>query len=304
MKRSTKAAFESKYGFLSPGFRVDSEGNVTARSLSVSTGGGEDPVNAIYDFTVTDDEANFSIENLAGVNPSISLNRGTTYTFRLNLTGFRFFIKRSNGTTNQVGGLVHSDGDTGVDAQGKSSGILSFTVPLDADDTLFYSNLDGSAIGTITVLDPTGLFSNISVTGGIQSTSTTSGSLVIDGGVGISDDLYIGGELNLGGVGIPKLSSETNLELNAKNKIIIQVDSVKLGEINSTGLAIPINNSNISESTINNTIIGNTTPSSATFTSATFTNATVTNTATNRNDVTNKSYVDLTSAALAIALGS
>lgn len=305
MKRSTKTPFESQHGFLSPGFRVDSQGNITARSLSVTTGDTDiDPVSGIFDFTITDDEANFLIENLTGNNPNITLNRGTSYTFRLSLVGFQFFIKRSDGITNQIGGLVHSDGDSGVDAQGKTSGVLSFTVPLDADDTLFYTNLDGTATGTITVLDPTGLFSSVSITSGNQSTSVSSGALVINGGVGISDDLYIGGELNLGGVGIPRLNSLTNLDLNAANKIILQIDDVKIGEINSNGINIPINNSNINSSIINNTVIGNNTPSSAAFTTATFVSATIETDPISDNDVTNKSYVDLTSAAFAIALGS
>lgn len=302
MQRSTKVPFESAYGFLSPGFRVDSEGNIVARSISTSQ--DTDTVSGVFDFIITDDEANFFIENYTGPNPNLSLNRGTTYTFRLNLTGFAFFIKRADGVTNQIAGLVHSSNDTGVDAQGKVDGVLSFTVPLNADDTLFYSNLDGSAIGTITVLDPEGLFSTVEITGQVQSTSIDTGSLIVDGGIGIKNDLWVGGDINIAGVGISKLDSATNLTMNSSNKIILQIKDIKLGEINNQGLSIPINNSNISNSNINSTVIGAITPAAGTFTTGAFTSATVVNNPSTPNEVTNKSYVDLTSAAFAIALGS
>jgi len=299
MKRSTKTPFESAYGFLSPGFRVDSEGNIVARSISTVQDTDTGTVSGVFDFIVSDDEANFFIENLSGENPSITINRGSTYTFRLNLTGFTFFIKRANGVTNQTGGLAHSSGDTGVDAQGKSDGFLSFTVPLNTDDTLFYSNLDGSAIGTITVLDPVGLFSRVDITGKTQSTGIDSGTLVVDGGAGIANDLWIGGELNVAGTGISKLESTTNLNINAGNKIVLQINDIKIGEINNSGLSIPINNSNITNSNINSTVIGAITPAEATFSSAIVIDDPI-----EPNEVTKKSYVDLTSAAFAIALGS
>jgi hypothetical protein len=53
MKRSTKTPFESAYGFLSPGFRVDSEGNITASSISLSQ--SDETVSGVFDFTVTDE---------------------------------------------------------------------------------------------------------------------------------------------------------------------------------------------------------------------------------------------------------
>jgi hypothetical protein len=296
MKRATRSPFESGFGFKSPGFAVDSEGNLTARSFNITQ---TDVVSGVFDFVVTDDQANFYIENQTGPNPAITLARGRTYTFRLDLTAFSFFIKRADGVTDQVAGLTHSSNEIGVDAQGKSEGVLSFTVPVDADDTLFYTNQQGTATGTITVIDPVGLFSTLEVTNTDNALSSLSGALTVAGGVGIAKDLYIGGELNIAGVGIPRLSSETNLELNANNKIILEIDNSKIGEINSQGLTVSINNSSITGSTIDSTVIGGTTPAQATFTSATVENEPVLS-----NDVTKKSYVDTTSVAFAIALGS
>lgn len=296
MKRATRSPFESGFGFRSPGFAVDSEGNLTAKSFNIAQ---SDAVSGVFDFVVTDDQASFFIENRTGTNPAITLARGRTYTFRLDLTAFTFFIKRADGTTNQAAGLTHSSNDTGVDAQGKSDGVLSFTVPVDADDTLFYTNESGTATGTITVIDPVGLFSSLEITDSMNSTSTLDGALTVAGGVGIAKDLYIGGELNIAGVGIPRLSADTNLELNANNKIVLEIENVAIGEINSQGLSISINNSTITDSTIDDTVIGGITPAQATFTSATVINEPVAS-----NDVTKKSYVDTTSVAFAIALGS
>lgn len=301
MKRATKSAFDSEYGFTSPGFAVDREGNLTATSFNIVQ---SDAVSGVFDFIITDDQANFFIENQSGDNPAITLARGRTYTFRLDLTAFAFFIKRADGITNQNTGLNHSSGDAGADAQGKSDGVLSFTVPLTAEDTLFYTNEQGSVSGTISVVDPIGLFSTVEITENTASTSASTGSLVVAGGVGISQDLYIGGSLNVAGVGIPRLESLTNLELNAGNKIVLQIENTKIGEITAQGLELPINNSSINNSSItsssiNSTSIGNVTPSSAVFTTAR-----VSSPPLEQNDVTTKSYVDTNITALAIALGS
>lgn len=300
MIRSNKSPFESGYGFKSPGFTVDTEGNLIAKSFNIQTAASA----GVFDFVITDDNASFSIQNYTGSNPTITIARGKTYTFKLELTAFAFFIKKQDGITNQNSILTHSSGDTGEDAQGKEDGILSFTVPLDAEDTLFYTNADSSAIGTINVIDPEGLFSTIDITGNVTSTSPTTGSLTVAGGVGITGDLFLEGDLNLGGTGIPRLSSFTNLELNADNKIVLQISSTKIGEINSLGLTVSLNNSSINNaiitnSSINSTIIGDTTPATASFTSAT-----VSSDITQSNQVTTKNYVDVTVTALAIALGS
>lgn len=296
MKRATKSAFDSQYGFSSPGFTVDSEGNLSARSFNIVQA---DVVTGVFDFVVTDDQANFFIENQTGSNPTITLARGRTYTFRLDLTSFSFFIKRSDGITNQNSILVHSSGDSGADAQGKSDGVLSFSVPLTAEDTLFYTNEQGSVSGTINIVDPEGLFSDIEITGNTSSTDISTGSLIVSGGVGISQDLYVGGSINVAGIGIPRLESSTNLELEAGNKIVLQIEGTKIGEITNQGIQIPINNSSIIASSINNSTIGNVTPSSAVFTSAK-----VNNMPLEQDDVTTKNYVDTNVTALAIALGS
>ena len=305
MKRASKSQFESGYGFRSPGFAVDAEGNLTAASFNIV----QDVVAGVYDFVVSEtDSTNFTIQNYVGNNPSLTLSRGRQYTFQLSLTNFEFYIKQSDGVTNQNTGVSHSSGDTGLDAQGKSSGIISFLVPANAEDTLYYQNESGTARGTITVVDPEGLFSEIEVTATTNSTSATTGALTVAGGLGVAKDLYVEGSLNVAGTGISKIESFTNLELNSANKIILKIDNNTLGTLNSQGLETTLNNSNITTSTIttstialstiNETTIGLTTPASAKFTAAEITTAPI-----NNNDATNKTYVDTTVTALSIALG-
>jgi hypothetical protein len=68
-------------------------------------------------------------------NPTVTLVRGNTYTFSLVLDGvYPFYIKTEPtlGTTNQY--------SNGVINNGATTGIITFTVPQDAPDTLYYVN--------------------------------------------------------------------------------------------------------------------------------------------------------------------
>ena len=74
-------------------------------------------------------------------NPTLKLQRLKTYTITLNNgTDHPFRIQSDNvlnGTLYSTG-LSHSDGTTGVNAQEKIDGVLTFKVPEDAPDTLYY----------------------------------------------------------------------------------------------------------------------------------------------------------------------
>lgn len=287
---------ESEYGFVSPSFTVDFDGNITARSITLEVV-EEDPelVEVAADIDVSEVSGNFRINDGLINNPGITLYRNSSKTIDLTLDTLTFNIFSSIDGTPVFynNGIRHSDGTTGVDSQGNNDGRLYFALPASAPDILYYGNADASVYGIITVLDPSGLFGDVNITGTTASTSTTSGALVVAGGVGIAEDLYIGGELNVAGVGIPKLTSFTNLELEAANKIMLRIDDMPLGELNSSGLAVTINNS-----TIDNTVIGGSTPAAGSFTSAT-----VEGSPTVDNSVTNKQYVDSQALSLAIAFG-
>ena len=287
--------FESQYGFKGPGFSVDSEGNIVAASIITLDSQEQDDV-VFVDFTITDSDNDFFFaEEGETANPTITLARQRSYNFSLDVPDLKFQILAGNevDSLQYNTGLSHSDGSQGADAQNKSTGTLRWAVPLNAPSRLYYADQLRNNIGIINIVDPTGLFSTVDINSELNSTSSTTGAVTIAGGVGIEKDLHVGGSLNVSGVGIPRVSSLTNLELNAANKIILQVEDIKLGEISSSGLSITINNS-----TINNTTIGETAPTTAAFTSAT-----VLNLPTVDNSVTNRQYVDSTALSLAIAFG-
>ena len=65
-------------------------------------------------------------------NPTLTLQRGGTYTFNVSATGHPFWIKtaQTTGTTDTY--------STGVTNNGTASGTITFTVPNDAPSTLYY----------------------------------------------------------------------------------------------------------------------------------------------------------------------
>ena len=89
----------------------------------------------------------YNIDNAP--NATIVLTRGNTYTFNLFLQGdFPFWIK----TAATIGtGDAYS---SGVTRNGSTTGVVTFTVPQDAPDTLYYSCQSQSLMrGTISVID-------------------------------------------------------------------------------------------------------------------------------------------------------
>jgi hypothetical protein len=289
--------FRSKYGFESPGFAVDSAGNVIVRTLSQTA--GDTGVETPADYTIIEPlgGGGFIFSGIIGTTPDLSLYRDRTYIFELDLATQGFYLFEEDGTP-YFNGLVHSDGSSSVDALGKSTGRLRWTIPLNCPSIIKYGNSTRSIQGTITVGDPIGTFSSVAITEDTQAIDINSGVLVVAGGAGIAKDLFVGGtltteSLQLNGSGIAEISSGTNLALNAENRIILKVSDVLIGSIDSNGLSISLNNSSI-----NNSVIGDVTPSTATFISAS-----ITETPVSANNVTNKSYVDNTVTTLAVAFG-
>src|SRR6185436_8716929 len=80
--------------------------------------------------------------------PTLSLTRGSTYTFQVNSPGHPFFIK-----TAQVTG-TGSAYNTGVTNNGVASGTITFQVAADAPGTLFYQcSIHSPMTGTILIAD-------------------------------------------------------------------------------------------------------------------------------------------------------
>jgi hypothetical protein len=84
-------------------------------------------------------------------NPTLTLVRGNTYVFDLVLRGdFPFFIKTIPSLTRNN---VYNDGVTN---NGASEGLITFTVPQDAPDTLYYANpVQPNMQGTLNIVDAT-----------------------------------------------------------------------------------------------------------------------------------------------------
>jgi hypothetical protein len=88
-------------------------------------------------YTVTNQGSNAYVFDGNGLtdslNPNITLERGKTYTFDIRAPGHPFFIK-------SVQGIGTADTyDRGVTDNGQTFGAVTFTVPLDAPDTLYYN---------------------------------------------------------------------------------------------------------------------------------------------------------------------
>ena len=108
---------------------------------------GTPPASQSKTFTVTNSGASDYLINGSG-DPTITLVRGSTYTFNVNATGHPFWIK-----TSQVTG-TGSGYSSGVTNNGTQSGTVTFVVPNDAPNTLYYiCQFHGSMTGTINIID-------------------------------------------------------------------------------------------------------------------------------------------------------
>ena len=326
--------FFSRYGFKGPGFSVDAEGNVTVKSLnseqlittivdnSVDTG-------STTEIAVTESGGDFIIDgDTANPNKTITVIKGRTYKFNLNLSTLFFNIRDANSL--DVGtGISHVGGGvttTGAEANNKQDGSLSWQVPT-IGTGFVYADIDNVPSGQFVLTDPTvtgtGTFSSLIVTGtselrdsltvnaqtdlnGLlnvnhttESTSSSTGALVVDGGVGIAKNLNVDGDIvartfKNTDVGIPTLESSSNLNLSAKNSLVFNVDGVEQGRLTSDGLNLKIINT-----TVNDTPIGNSGPSTGTFTEVTLKNE-----GTAPDNAVSKTYVDSGDIVFSIAFGA
>ncbi|MFO1512352.1 MAG: hypothetical protein U1F83_05465 [Verrucomicrobiota bacterium] len=99
------------------------------------------------DFTVTTPGFAFKINSVDG-NPTITLQRGRTYTFDLSTAvGFHPFA---------IGTSVFGPAPAGVSgANGASTGTITFAVPANAGNCVYYCTLHGALLsGSIVMVDP------------------------------------------------------------------------------------------------------------------------------------------------------
>jgi hypothetical protein len=92
--------------------------------------------------------------------PTLTLQRGVTYTFNINVGGHPFYIKtvaNSTGTGNQY--------TTGVTGNGASPGVVTFAVPASAPNTLYYHwSLHSGMGGTLNIVNASNTAPSVSVT--------------------------------------------------------------------------------------------------------------------------------------------
>jgi hypothetical protein len=129
-------------------------------------------------------------------NPPLYLNRGQNYRFNVNASGHPFFIKTSpgTGTGNQY--------PNGVVNNGETTGIVTFKVPFDAPNTLYYQCQNHAAMVGVMIIDTggvTGIFSGGTLVGsastinfvGVTSATVTAGIATVTFTPGISIGLAI-----------------------------------------------------------------------------------------------------------------
>lgn len=153
-------------------FRVDNTGNIIRiRNLQYSfpsaqgtnqylmnDGSGNlswspAPKPVVRTFTLLGDGSNWLIDNPqdygsgSNADPTLTLFKGFTYQFKNNSGGHPFFI------TNVLPPPGSGSYNTGVTNNGAGSGIIEFTVPMDAPATLYYycSAHPGTMFGTINI---------------------------------------------------------------------------------------------------------------------------------------------------------
>lgn len=297
MKKITGTEFRSDYGFSSPNFVVDSLGNLTANSITTETDtGGTDA-----DFSIFDNEnGGIFIEGLTGLNPAFSIAKTQTTVLEINLDLNNLFLLKEDQETLLDVGLRHSSGDVNLNAQGKNSGFYSLNIPANfPEDTIYYTDGERSFYGEISVVDPVGIFSTLSITDTSDSISADQGALTVAGGIGIGKSISAGDTITAPLLTVSDISPEGDLNLNIATRIsVIGSDSTTVGIIDNEGTNLPIKDTTVVNSSINNSTIGLSTPSSAKFTAASVSGAPVTN-----NDITNKSYVDTQTVAFSVVFG-
>jgi len=338
-----KSPFEAQHGFKSPGFTVDEAGNVTLRSVTYTV--TEEATDVSGDYVVRDAGGNFTFDGefeadgvTLKLNPGVTLTRGSAYIFNLILrstnqagqtlgnNSFNIFQADSGGYTTYDLGLSHLSTDAQTkkensEAQGQFSGKVTFTVPTNAPNTLYYGDADNNPLGILTIEDPTitgvGSFSSILTTGNI--TAQGENAVITLSPTGSSGTVVInpsnGGTISNMDITAQRLTALDNVTLNGTNADIriepngsagtVKISPAAGGTIDNMniGATTPgtVSSTNLiaSAGTLNNTVIGNTKPTKAEFTTAKGQQSPTTGTA-----IANKKYVDSRATALAIALGS
>ena len=132
-------------------------------------------------------------------NPPLYLNRGQNYRFNVNASGHPFLIKTSpgTGTGNQY--------PNGVENNGAQVGIVTFKVPFDAPNTLYYQCQNHAAMVGVMIIDTggvTGISSGGTLVGSASTINFVGANAIVTAGVAtvtITPGISIGLAIALGG---------------------------------------------------------------------------------------------------------
>ena len=254
-----KSPFEAQHGFKSNGFLVDDQGNVTLRSVTYTV--TEEATDVSGDYVVRDAGGNFTFDGefeadgvTLKLNPGVTLTRGSAYVFNLILrstnqagqtlgnNSFNVFQSDGVGYTTYDTGMSHLSTDQTTkketsEAQGQFSGKVTFTVPTNAPETLYYGDADNNPIGILTIIDPTitgvGSFSSILTTGNI--TAQGENAVITLSPTGSSGTVIInpsnGGTISNVDVNAQRLTTLDNVTLNGENADIRIVPTGSAGTV-------------------------------------------------------------------------
>jgi len=136
---------------------------------------GSSGISGTRNYTVTNSGSGAYIID-GSSNPTLNLLRGFTYTFSVSASGHPFYIQTTSGAYSS--GNVYSSGVTG---NGTESGTITFAIPYNAPNTLYYvCAYHSSMAGTINITDvgPAGTSGSSGTSGsnGTNGSSGTSGS--------------------------------------------------------------------------------------------------------------------------------
>jgi len=105
-----------------------------------------------HEFNITIGDNSFYFEEIEN-NPILALYKGETYTFNVNTLTKPFYIKTSSDISDET---LYNEG---VINNGLEQGVITFTIPLDAPDLLYYSD-NNEIIGTIQIKNPKTIIEN------------------------------------------------------------------------------------------------------------------------------------------------
>ena len=123
---------------------------VAQGNIGSNVGNNQTDVTETYDVVNSGASAYiFNGENLTNEsNPDFTFTRGETYTFNVTAAGHPFYINSTQGTGTSN---AYNDGVTG---NGTVDGTVTFVIPMDAPDTLYYNcEFHGSMTGVINIVD-------------------------------------------------------------------------------------------------------------------------------------------------------